>query len=405
MSNTLLNADIILNEALRILHNKCAFVSNIDKQHDKKTTIGGFKTGGSIRIRKPNQFTVRTGWTINVQDTVEESETLTIGTVKGVDLAVTDAELSLNIHDFSQQFITPAVSRLASEIDLLVYEGSIPYVWNQVGTAGTTPAALQTYLDAGRVLTDFITPKEARKMVINPAANAAVAGVHTALFNPQSKISTIYTEGQIAQALGFNWFETQNVPTLTTGSRGGTILIDDSGAAFAVEGGTTIHVDGLTNATDTWAAGDVFTVAAVYAVNPETKQTLPDLQQFVVTTAAVAASNEVDLTVRPKMYTSASGALQTISAFPIDEAVVTVVGTASTGYPINIAFHPEFCTFATANLEMPSDVNYKAQKSLDGINMRILRQYDINNARYPLRMDVFYGFVVQRDVFACRIIG
>jgi hypothetical protein len=149
----------------------------------------------------------------------------------------------------------------------------------------------------------------------------------------------------------------------------------------------------------------VFTVAGVYSVNAYTKQSTGRLQHFVVTAAATAAGSEVDLTVSPAMYTSASGALQNIDAFPINEAAVTVIGTASTAYSQNLCFDPGFATFATANLEMPSDVHFKAQHTLRGINMRILRQYDISSSNYPCRIDVYYGTVVQRPEFACRVWG
>jgi len=200
----------------------------------------------------------------------------------------------------------------------------------------------------------------------------------------------------------------QNVPKVTTGSRVGTIVVDGT---VSTEGSTTIHIDGLTNATDTVKKGEVFTVAGVYAVNPDTKVSTGVLQQFVVTADATAASNEVDLTVSPAMYTSDSGGLQTIDAFPADGAAIVFMGvaapatTASTTYPVNLAFHKDAYTFASANLEMPSDVSFKGQMASDGLNIRILRQYDINNANYPMRMDIFFGSLAQYPSQACRIIG
>jgi len=402
MANSYLKPDAITKEALRILHNNLAFVGSIDKQHDKETTFGGQKRGASIRIRKPNQYKIRTGWTIDAEDQNEQYDTLTIGTVKGVDMNFTDADLALDIDEFSRRFITPAVSRLAAEVDLLTYQNCYKSVYNLVGTAGTAPNAALTYLSAGQKLSEFATPITDRKVVINPAAQAATVNALTGLFNPSGAISKQYTEGAMGKALGFDFMMSQNVPVHTCGSRVGTILIDGT---VSTEGSSTIHVDGLTNATDTWKEGDVFTVAGVYAVNPETKESTGSLQQFVVTADATAASNEVDLTVSPAMYTSASGGLQTIDAFPQDGAAVTVVGTASTGYAQNMAFHKEAFTFASANLEMPSDVSFKSQQAMDGINIRILRQYDINNANYPLRLDVFFGSLAQRPSMACRITG
>jgi hypothetical protein len=404
MSNTLLNPTAILRESLRILHTECQFVKNIDKQHDKETTFGGSKRGSTVQIRLPNQYSVRTGWPINVQETVNQTVTLTVATVRGVDLYFTDAELSQNLDDFSKMVLKPAISRLAAEIDFITYQACYKRVYNSVGTAGTTPSAASTFLGAGQKMSEFLTPTSDRKLIVNPAAEAATVGAQIALFNPSAAISKQYTEGEIGRALGFNWFMSQNVPQHTCGSRATASTLQVN-ATVAVEGSTTIAVKGLSGATQTMTEGDVFTVSSVYAVNPETKQSTGALQQFVVTSLATGSGSVVSATVSPAMYTSASGGLQTIDAFPAENATVTVIGTASTAYPQNLAFHPEFATFATAKLEMPTDVNFKAQEVMDGISMRILRQYDINSANYPCRIDVLCGSLVQRPSMACRIWG
>jgi hypothetical protein len=257
-------------------------------------------------------------------------------------------------------------------------------------------------------MSDFATPLDDRCCVINPKAQARTVDGLKALFHAGGALDKQYVKGQMGEALGLDFYMSQNVPVLSTGSRVGTIVVDGT---VSTEGSTTIHIDGLTNATDTVKKGEVFTVAGVYAVNPETKQASQDLQQFVVTADATAASNEVDLSVSPAMYTSASGGLQTIDAFPADGAAIVFHGvtnpttTASNSYPINLAFAKDAYTFASANLEMPSDVSFKGQMESDGINIRMLRQYDINNAQYPTRLDIFFGSLAQRPSQACRIIG
>jgi len=401
MANSYLKPDAITAEALRVLHNHLPFIKNIDKQHDKETTFGGQKRGASIRVRKPNQYQVRTGWAIDAQDQEEQSETLTIGTVKGVDMNFTDADLALEINEFSRRFITPACKRLASEVDLLTFQNMYRQVYNSVGTPGTSPATALVYLNAGQKLDENAAPIDDRCMIVDPRSQATTVDALKGLFNPSNEISKQYTKGRMGNALGFDWFMSQNVPNHTTGSRVGTILVDGT----SVEASSTIHVDGLTNATDTFKAGDVFTVAAVFAVNPETKQVQQHLQQFVVTEDATASGNEVDLTVSPALYTATSGALQTISALPTDGAAITPLGTASTIYPQNMAFYKDAFTFASANLEMPSDVSFKGQMEVDGINMRILRQFDINNSNYPCRIDIFFGSLAQRPSQACRVTG
>lgn len=404
MSNSLLTIDEITAEALRVLHNSLPFIKNIDKQHDKDTTIAGRPRGASLRIKQPNQYTVRSDWTLNAQDQNEQSDTLTIGTVRGVDMNFTDADLATDIKEFSNRFVTPAVKRLASEVDSITFTAMMKATYNQVGTPGTTPASAQVYLDAMAKMSNFAAPLDSRCTVINPVAQARTVDGLKALFNNSDAISKQYTSGQMGEALGSQFFMSQNAPVLTTGSRVGTILVDGTSTA-----GSTIHLDGFTNATDTISLGETFTVAGVYSVNPETKQSTGQLQDFVVTAAFTAASNEGDVTVSPVMATS--GALQTITAFPQNDAVVVFSNVASaattdaTDYPINLSFNKDAYTFATAKLEMPSDVSFKGQMEQDGLNIRLLRQYDINNAQHPMRLDIFFGSLAQRASQACRIIG
>jgi hypothetical protein len=405
MANSYLKPDAITKETLRVIHNNLPFIKNIDKQHDKETEFGGQKRGASLRIRKPNKYSVRTGWTLSAQDQAEQAVTLTIGSPRGVDMNFTDADLALEINEFSRRFISPAVKTLASYVDYECFTNAVNATFNQVGTAGSVPSTALVWLQAAQKLNESAAPVADRNAVISPAAQANTVDGLKALFNSSKEIANQYVTGAMGNALGYDWYMSQNTPVHTTGSAasGASVLIDDAGATYAVEGNTTVHVDGLDGATDTFTVGDVITVAGVYKVNPETKQSTGSLQQFVVTTAATAASNEVSLTVSPAMYTSASGGLQNISAFPVDGAAVAITGSASTAYTQNLVFHPEAYTFASANLEMPNDVSFKGQMSSDGINVRILRQYDINSSNYPCRIDIFYGFLAQYPEFGCRV--
>jgi hypothetical protein len=398
VANTFLKPSAITREAARILHNELAFVKNIDKQHDKETTFGGQKHGGTIRVRLPNQYAVRSGWTIDVQDQTEQSVSLTVGTVRGVDMHFSDADLALEIDEFSKRFIAPAVKRLAAEVDLVTFQSMYKSVYNHVGTAGTTPASALVYLQAAQKMSEFATPLQDRVVIVDPAAQAATVDGLKALFHAGPALAKQYTSGQMGQALGFDWFMSQNVPKHTCGTRDNTTPL----VKGASQTGASLIIDGDSNG-NTIKAGDIFTIANVYAVNPETKQNTGSLQQFVVTADAVFGASDVTIAISPSIVTS--GALQTVNAGPADDAAITWVGAAAAVLPQNLAFHPEAFTFATASLEMPADVSFKGQEAVDGINIRILRQYDINNANYPCRLDVFFGSVAQRASMACRITG
>jgi hypothetical protein len=82
---------------------------------------------------------------------------------------------------------------------------------------------------------------------------------------------------------------------------------------------------------------------------------------------------------------------------------VTIAGTASTNYGQSMVYHKDAFTFATADLVMPKGVDWGAREVYDGISLRIVRDYDINNDRLPCRVDILYGYKTLRAQLACRL--
>jgi aspartate 1-decarboxylase len=192
----------------------------------------------------------------------------------------------------------------------------------------------------------------------------------------------------------------QSIKQFTTGSRTGTITVDGT---MSAQGSSKITLNGTTG--NTLAVGDVFTIANVFAVNPQTRESTGSLQQFVVTAANTAAASKfTDVSISPAIYT-ASHALATVNSFPQNLAAVTFVGSASTQYPQNLVYHKDAITMATADLIMPQGVDMASRQVHNGISMRIVRQYDINNDRMPCRIDVLYGYSVIRPQMAVRLWG
>jgi hypothetical protein len=406
MANTILNSTVILNEALAIFHNNLVFSKTVNRQYDDRFADGAsLKPGTSLSVRKPVQHTVTTGATINVQDKEEESLTITCATQKHIAFQFSSADLKMKIDDFAERYLKTGMARLASQVDYDGLNTAMLGTWNSVGTPGTPPNSALMYLNGGQKLDEMCCPRDGQRYAtINPAAQAATVNALTGLFHAGNKISSQYSTGEMYDALGFKFGMTQNVNSLTMGSRSGTILNDDLAGANNTEGSTTIHIDGLTGATDTIKAGEIFTVAGVYAVNPETKQSTGALFQFKVAADVIADSNEKDLTVQP-MYTSASGTKQNITAFPADDAVVTFLGTASIAYPQNLLYHKDAITLVTADLDTPSGTEMAKRAVMDNISMRMISDYDIINDRFITRMDVYYGWTMLRPEWSCRLWG
>ena len=403
MANSLLTIDMITRKCLEILENNLVISRNCNKEYDDSFAVEGAKIGSTLRIRLPDRALVTDGAALQVQDDNEQFTTLTVSSQKHIGINFTSAELTMQLDDFAERVLKPRISQLASSVDADV-ANAYKSIFNTVGTPGTTPATALVLLQAQQKLNESATPMSPRYATVNPAANAGLVNGLSGFFNPAGTISRQFKTGMMGEGvLGYDEMNmSQSIVNHTTGSRAGTILVN---GAVSTQGQATISIDGLTGATDTVTAGDVFTIANVFAVNPQTRLSTGSLQQFVVTAAQTGASNALaNMAISPPMYT-ASNALATIDAFPADNAAVTFVGTASTVYPQNLVYHKNAITLATADLLLPQGVDMASRQVHNGISMRIVRQYDINNDRMPCRVDVLYGFNTIRAPMACRIWG
>jgi hypothetical protein len=306
----------------------------------------------------------------------------------------------MQLDDFAERVLKPRISQLASSIDADV-ANSYKFIGNTVGTPGTTPATSLVLLQAQQKLNENAAVMNPRYATVNPAANAGLVEGMKGLFNPTDTISRQFKNGMMGVGvLGFDEINmSQSIKQFTTGTRaatGGT-----TSAAVTAEGATSIAM--TVGSGVTVKQGDVFTVADCYAVNPQTRESTGSLFQFVAVADATAVSTAITVTVAP-MY-SANNALATVDALPGNSKAIVFVGAASTQYPQNLVYHKDAITFATADLLLPQGVDMAARAVHNGISLRVVRQYDINNDRLPCRIDVLYGFGVIRPQMAVRMWG
>lgn len=407
MSNSFLSPTVIAKELLRVLHNNITFCKGVNRQYDNTfansaTTISG-KAGPSIRVRKPNRYTVTTGPALVVQDLTEEYVTVSMQTQKHVGMKFTAADLTQTIDDFSERYIKPAGLALASELDR---DGCSQYntIYNNVGTCTVTPATALVYLEGAAKLDDYTAPRDdMRSAVINPSAQAATVNALTNIFNPQNAIARQYEAGVMGDALGFKFKMDQNIASHTCGTRVATGAVAVSGGS---QSGASLYCS-TTGATVTFTKGDAFTIDGVFQVNPETKVNTGKLQQFVVTANVAASGSYVTLAISPSIIIS--GATQTVYTatgnYPAHAAAIIFQGAASTSYPVNLLYHRDAFALVSADLIMPDGVDFKAREVFDGISVRIVRQYNINGDELPCRADILYGWATLYPQFCARLHG
>ena len=400
MANSILTIDMITRKALEILENSLVITRTVNRQYDDSFAVEGAKIGSTLRIRLPDRALVTDGAALQVQDDNEQFTTLTVSSQKHIGVNFTTAELTMQLDDFAERVLKPRVSQLASSIDADV-ANSFKSIYQSVGTPGTTPGTSLVLLQGQQKLNEAAAVMAPRYATVNPAANAGLVEGMKGLFNPTNTISRQFKNGLMGEGvLGFEEISmSQSIKQHTTGTRTGSHTVT---SAVTAQGSTTILITGT--GSQTIKQGDVFTVANVYAVNPQTRESTGSLQQFVATADATATGGAYTVSVSPAMYTSGH-ALATIDAFPQASAVVTFLGSASTQYPQNLIYHKDAITFATADLLMPQGVDMASRQVHNGISMRIVRQYDINNDRLPCRIDVLYGYSVIRPQMGVRLWG
>jgi hypothetical protein len=400
MSNTTLTADIIAKEAVMILENDCVMGGLVHRGYEDEFTnsVNGYTVGETVSIRRPADFTVRTGATAAVQDVVEGKTTVTVDQQIGVDFKFTSQDLTLQIKDLSERVIKPALVQLANKID-----GDVLALYKKVPNHVTIPSGgINSFADfalaAERMDLIGVPQDDGRSAVLTATDTWALLGSQTALYM-QDVAKSAYRTRKLGQIGGIDTYTSLNTKTHTTGSRTGTDAIaasftGDTWAATKDTNTSTLNIGSMSGATVTLAAGDTFTIADCYDVNPVTKETLAHLKMFVVQNAETASGSAVaSCEVTPAIIPS--GAQQTVAfasgVTDLNTKVVTYQGAASTGYAQNLYFHKNAFALVTVPMVKPPGAVDVGRRSYKGYSVRVIPYYDGTNDVSNWRLDMLYG--------------
>jgi hypothetical protein len=390
---------MITRESLRVLHQKLNFVGSINREYDSSFAKDGAKIGDTLRIRLPNQYVTRTGATLATdRDTEERQVSLQVATQRGVDLDFTSTELTMSLDDFSSRIIEPAMSQLAASIEadaLTMYQDVNQSIWN-----GGAAATLGRVLQGRKLLQDSLAPMNSRTALLNTQDNVDLVDSLKGLFQDSTNVAKQYREGYMGRTAGFDFAENTLLPRHTRGAANASYTTSTLVAVLPVASKTPVSAITVATGTGAMNKGDVFTIANVFSVHPETKVSTGVLQQFVVTTAYAGGAGSVQISPAIVM---AGGYQNVVIPTTSATAAIAFLGTASTSVGTSLVYQKDAFTFATADLVMPKGVDMAAREVFDGISMRIVRQYDINNDRFPCRLDVLYGYKTIRPQLAARL--
>lgn len=423
MSNNLLTISKITNEALMVLENELTFSSNVVREYDDQFAVNGAKIGNTLNIRRPARYIGTSGAALNVEDFYESSVPLVLGVPASygdqfhVDTQFTTQDLALSLDNFSSRVLKPAIAAISNRIDYVGLTMAKNSTANIVGAAGTPASALSTYLSAAAYLDSEAAPRDgSRSMTIDPFTNAAIIDSLKTLFNPTNKIGDQYRKGMMGtDSAGLNWFMDQNVITQNFGTwsgAGSTVSADTTGAftGSITSGWAASATITLTTAAQTLSlrVGDTFTIANVYAVNPQNRQSYGKLRNFVVTAAAAVGTGGTAVTISPAIITAGQFQNVVVTATSATAAVTPFSAGASgvsVASPQSIMMHRNAFALATADLEVPKGVDFsgRASSKESGLSIRIVRQYTIANDALPTRLDVLFGWAPLYGELACRV--
>jgi hypothetical protein len=410
MSNNLLTISKITNEALMVLENELTFTGQVDRNYDDQFAVVGAKIGQTVNVRRPGRFLGAIGPNLVVEDFNETSVPVTLSTQFQVSTQFTTQDLALSLDMFSDRILKPAIATVANKMDrdgLLVAKNNTA---NIVGTAGTAPTGLITYLTAAAYLDSEGAPRDGRRScTIEPFTSSTIVDSLKGLFVPTAQISDQYTKGLMGKdSGGMSWYMDQNVVSQTFGSYSSATLSCNvtTATGFLTSGwaySSNITI-GATSAAATLNQGDTFTIAGVYAVNPQNRQSYGKLRNFVVqSTTAIGSGGTATVTVVPAVITA--GQFQNVSVTSTGSQTVTPFNNTGVVSPQNILMHRNAFTLACADLELPEGVHFAGRASDKelGLSIRVVRQYTINNDSIPTRLDVLYGWAPLYPELACRI--
>jgi hypothetical protein len=410
MANTLATPSWVTKEVARYFTNEITFVKNVNRTYDNQYVQAGAKVGNTVNARLPQRFLATDGQALQLQNLFDETVPITLTNQKNVAFGYSSAQATTELDMIRSRYVQPGAETLANAADVLAFADVYADVYSTIGTPGTTPATTLLYLQAGVKLTDLATPQNKRCAVLDPLAMATIANTSSSLFNPSATISENYTKGQFGRGqLGIDdWYQDPNRPVHTTGTfTASTPLVNG-----ASQTGSSLITDGWASGATSLTKGDTFTVGGVFSVNPLSRQSTGRLQQFVVTADISDTTGDMTIAISPSIITS--GALQTVSNSPANEAVITVwsanpaAGTlATTNCPTGMVFHKDAFAFVMADLIRPgAGARATTVRSKQwGIAIRMVEQYQIATDQNPSRLDILIGAATVQARLACRVTG
>src|SRR5690606_22566035 len=177
MANTLITPSVIAARALATLYNTAVLAMLVHRDFDSE--FDG-KVGETISVKKPATFQVdeydrNSG--INIQNIVESTTPVTLNTLLDVSVAVTAEELTLELEDFDEQVLSPAMEAIVQDIDGRLAEALVDQATSDGASGdGTGNNEDRAFREARAKLGRAKMPLQNRSAVLSPEAVSECLG-------------------------------------------------------------------------------------------------------------------------------------------------------------------------------------------------------------------------------------
>lgn len=399
MANSFYTPTAVAKEFVRMLEQELVLGGMVGTDMSNEFKMNG----DTVYVRRQMQYL---GQDDNI-DLSSYTEDVTEGTVavamdktwsNKVSIGATDRTLSFD--RWAEQVIRPNARRAAEKVETS-FASLYKKFYHFTGTPGAAPSTVLELANAGAYMSDVGIPSIGRVGFHSPVVSASISNA-IANSNVQGRNKTALEKATIGYAGGFDNFETAFAPTHTVGVATGTPLVNGGSQNVTYDAAKntwsqTLNTDGWTNSTTgILKEGDTITIDGVYSIHPGTKESTGRLQTFVLMADANsgASTGPAALTVSPPIITS--GAFQTVSAVPADNAPITVkTGTGGTAYRQSLLLDPSCVTLVSRPLDIPSDAGLKTStQSGNKVTVSVSEWTEGNTLAHNMRFDVLWGNAV-----------
>jgi len=360
----------------------------VNKAYSKDFTQKQYTPGQTVTIDIAPQMTISSGRVASLQDAKHRSVSATLAQYNGA-YEITSIQKGYDIQQW-RSYADTIADRLLREMEVTGFQPFRDKFPLSTGTPGTEPGSLRTWSQARAKITNQLGPDRDFHAAASPLAMVALTDSLKGAVNPGDAISNQYLRGRMKNAAGLNFYESQSVARHTAGTCTNSTPLTNGAVST---GASTIAIDGLSASTATITKGTKFTIADVYAVDPETKQSLGYLQEFNVETTATGSGSAIaSLEISPTIYGPTSGSLQNVSALPANDKAITLSVVNSGTSSCNVVYDRDAITLISVPLPAAEGDVHKFS-NYDGIQIRVgMGAWDAINDTQIMRVDAVWAW-------------